>query len=42
MSYECAAQAAGGRTGVGTRWIRLGTAQYVPAELVEARDVPSC
>ena len=42
MSYECAAETGGGRTGVGTRWIRLGTAQYVPAELVEARDVPSC
>ncbi|MFC5137825.1 hypothetical protein ACFPK1_06255 [Actinomycetospora rhizophila] len=42
MSYECAVDAGAGRTGVGTRWIRLGTAQFVPADLVEARDVPSC
>ena len=42
MSYECAVDTAGGRTGVGTRWIQLGPAQYVPADLVEARDVPSC
>ncbi|MEJ2861292.1 hypothetical protein [Actinomycetospora flava] len=42
MSYECAVDAAGGRTGVGTRWIRLGPAQFVPADQVEARDVPSC
>jgi hypothetical protein len=42
MSYECAVDTAGGRTGVGTRWIRVGTDQYVPADQVEARDVPSC
>lgn len=42
MSYECAVDTAGGRTGVGIRWIQLGPAQYVPADLVEARDVPSC
>ncbi|MEJ2884845.1 hypothetical protein [Actinomycetospora aeridis] len=42
MTYECAVDAAGGRTGVGTRWFRLGPAQFVPADQVEARDVPSC
>ena len=42
MSYECVVDAASGRTGVGTRWLRIGTAQFVPADLVEARDVPSC
>lgn len=42
MSYECAVDAGAGRTGVGSRWIRIGAAQYVPADQVEARDVPSC
>jgi hypothetical protein len=42
MSYECATDTPGGRTGVGARWIRIGAAQFVPAEKVEARDVPSC
>jgi hypothetical protein len=42
MSYECATNGAGGRTGVGPRWVRLGPAQFVPADQVEARDVPAC
>lgn len=42
MSFECATGTAGGRTGVGARWIRLGPAQFVPADQVEARDVPPC
>jgi len=42
LSYECAVDAGGGRTGVGPRWIRLGPAQFVPAAQVEVRDVPAC
>ncbi|WP_285650638.1 hypothetical protein [Actinomycetospora sp. NBRC 106375] len=42
MSFECATSTPGGRTGVGARWIRVGPSQFVPADLVEARDVPSC
>jgi hypothetical protein len=42
LSYECVTSTGGGRTGVGPRWIRLGPAQFVPADQVEARDVPSC
>ena len=42
VSYECAADGLGGRTGVGPRWIRIGDAQYVPANRVEVRDVAAC
>jgi hypothetical protein len=42
LAYECATSTGAGRTGVGERWIRVGTAQFVPADQVEARDVPSC
>ncbi|GAA4873255.1 hypothetical protein [Actinomycetospora straminea] len=42
VSYDCAVDTAAGRTGAGARWLRLGPAQFVPADQVEARDVPSC
>jgi hypothetical protein len=42
VSYECAADGLGGRTGVGPPWIRIGDAQYVPADRVEVRDVAAC
>ncbi|PVZ13182.1 hypothetical protein [Actinomycetospora cinnamomea] len=42
MTYECTTDTGAGRTGVGTRWIRLGPAQFVQADQVEVRDVPSC
>ncbi len=42
VSYECAVDGPGGRTGIGPRWIRVGDAQYVPADRVEVRDVPAC
>ncbi len=43
VAVECATTvAAGGRTAAPERWLRLGAAQFVPAEAIEVRDVPAC
>ncbi len=43
VAVECSATVTvAGRTAAPERWLRLGTAQFVPADSLEVRDVPAC